>query len=99
MDSDYKHWARVAGEWIVWARKPHHDAFWAYRKALAAFIGQGYGEALDLGCGEGRVSVLLRDCGYHVTATDPVEAFISAAKQIKSAHSYTVATATRVTIR
>jgi hypothetical protein len=19
MDSDYKHWARIAGEWIVWA--------------------------------------------------------------------------------
>jgi hypothetical protein len=28
---DRKHWSQVAEEWIAWARKPNHDAFWAYR--------------------------------------------------------------------
>jgi hypothetical protein len=36
--------------------KPNHDAFWAYRASLAAFICRGNGQALDVGCGEGRVS-------------------------------------------
>ena len=40
---DRKHWSQVAEEWIVWARKPNHDAFWAYRDQLAAFIGRGNG--------------------------------------------------------
>jgi 2-polyprenyl-3-methyl-5-hydroxy-6-metoxy-1,4-benzoquinol methylase len=52
------------------ARTPNHDAFWAYRASLVAFIGRGEGEALDVGCGEARVSHLLKDCGYRVTATD-----------------------------
>ena len=69
---DHKHWSEVADEWIAWARKPNHDAFWAYRAALTAFIGPGHGRALDVGCGEGRISRELTNCGYQVTATDPV---------------------------
>jgi ubiquinone/menaquinone biosynthesis C-methylase UbiE len=74
-------------------RTPDHDAFWAYRSSLLAFIGRGQGEAVDVGCSEGRVSRVLKDCGYRVTATDPVEEFISAAEQAGSADEYKVATA------
>jgi 2-polyprenyl-3-methyl-5-hydroxy-6-metoxy-1,4-benzoquinol methylase len=74
MNADHGHWARIAPEWVAWARTPNHDAFWAYRASLLTFIGRGKGEALDVGCGEGRVSRVLKDCGYRVTATDPVEA-------------------------
>src|SRR6516162_496037 len=69
---DIEHWSRITAEWTAWARAPNHDAFWAYRASLLAFIGQGAGEALDVGCGEGRVSRLLKECGYRVTAVDPV---------------------------
>jgi 2-polyprenyl-3-methyl-5-hydroxy-6-metoxy-1,4-benzoquinol methylase len=72
MRVDYRHWSRIAAEWLAWARTPNHDAFWAYRGPLVTFIGRGQGEALDVGCGEGRISRVLQDCGYHVTATDPV---------------------------
>ena len=75
------------------ARAPNHDEFWAYRASLHSFIGQGAGDALDVGCGEGRVSRLLKECGYRVTAIDPVERFISAAKQAGSADAYKVAAA------
>jgi SAM-dependent methyltransferase len=92
MSLDQGHWSRIAAEWLAWARTPNHDAFWAYRASLVAFIGPGEGEALDLGCGEGRVSRVLKDCGYRVTATDPVEAFVSAAEQAGSADEYKVAT-------
>ena len=58
---------------------------------MLAFIGRGEGEAIDFGCGEGRVARVLKDCGYRVTATDPVEAFILAAEQAGSADDYKVA--------
>ena len=94
IEPDHRHWARHADEWIAWARTPGHDAFWAYRADLLGFIGQGAGAALDVGCGEGRVSRVLKECGYRVTATDPVAAFVRAAEEASSADAYEVAAAT-----
>ncbi len=90
-DTDTEHWSRVASEWIAWARAPNHDAFWAYRDALVGFIGRGAGEALDIGCGEGRVSRELKACGYRVTASDPVRAMVDAAREARSADDYAIA--------
>jgi len=90
---DIEHWSRIATEWMAWARAPNHDAFWAYRASLLAFIGQGAGDALDVGCGEGRVSRVLKECGYRVTAIDPVEKLVSAAEQAGSADTYGIAAA------
>src|SRR5262244_443913 len=90
---DVEHWSRIAAEWTAWARAPNHDAFWAYRASLLAFIGQGAGEALDVGCGEGRVSRVLKECGYRVTAIDPVEKLVLAAEQAGSADYYRIAAA------
>src|ERR1700737_2008 len=90
---DIEHWSRIASEWMAWARAPNHDAFWAYRGSLRAFIGQGAGDALDVGCGEGRVSLVLKECGYRVTAIDPVEKLVSAAEQAGSADAYRIAAA------
>src|SRR6516164_8795874 len=91
---DIEHWSRIAAEWTAWARAPNHDAFWAYRASLLAFIGRGEGDALDVGCGEGRVSRVLKECGYRVSATDPVELFVQAAEEARSADHYEVAAAT-----
>ncbi len=90
---DIEHWSRIACEWTAWARAPNHDEFWAYRAALLAFIGQGAGDALDVGCGEGRVSRVLKKCGYRVTAIDPVEKLLLAAEQAGSADAYRIAAA------
>lgn len=91
--TDIEHWSRIAAEWTAWARVPNHDEFWAYRNALLTFIGQGVGDALDLGCGEGRVSRVLKECGYRVTAIDPVEQLVFAAEQAGSADAYKIASA------
>jgi SAM-dependent methyltransferase len=93
---DREHWSQVAEEWMAWARKPNHDAFWAYRDSLVAFIGRGNGKALDVGCGEGRVSRELTGCGYQVTAIDPVHELVEAAAQAQSACDYAVAAATEL---
>ena len=91
---DRKHWSDVAEQWVAWARKPNHDAFWAYRAALAAFIGRGNGgKTLDVGCGEGRVSRELTACGFDVAAVDPVSRLVSAAVEAQSARNYAVASA------
>jgi SAM-dependent methyltransferase len=91
--ADAEHWRRVADQWIAWARTPGHDAFWAYRTGLASYIGTGSGHALDIGCGEGRISREMKALGYHVTAVDPVAALVEAAQQADSAHAYAVAPA------
>ena len=93
---DYKHWSQVAEEWLAWARKPNHAAFWAYRASLATFIGRGNGRALDVGCGEGRISRELTACGFQVTAVDPVSQFVGAAIEAQSARNYAVASATEL---
>jgi SAM-dependent methyltransferase len=92
--TDREHWSRVASEWIEWARLPGHDAFWAYRESLVHFVGPGNGEALDLGCGEGRVSRVMKGLGYRVTASDPVAELVKAAVGADSAHAYAIADAT-----
>jgi len=91
---DTEHWSRVSSEWIEWARAPNHDAFWAYRESLIAFVGRGEGEALDVRCGEGRVSRELKACGYRVTALDPVQELVNAAKEARSADDYAIASGT-----
>ena len=93
---DHEHWSRHAADWIAWARAPGHDAFWAYRDAFAAFVGTGQGQAIDIGCGEGRVSRLLKECGYEVTAADPVAQLVEAARAANSADHYRVAAATEL---
>jgi hypothetical protein len=40
MNADHEHWSQIAPEWVAWARTPNHDAFWAYRASLLAFIGR-----------------------------------------------------------
>jgi SAM-dependent methyltransferase len=93
-NADTEHWSRVSSEWIEWARAPNHDAFWAYRESLLAFVGRGEGEALDVGCGEGRVSRELKACGYRVTALDPVRELVNAAREARSADDYAIASGT-----
>jgi 2-polyprenyl-3-methyl-5-hydroxy-6-metoxy-1,4-benzoquinol methylase len=90
-NADTEHWSRVSSEWIEWARAPNHDAFWAYRESLLAFVGRGESEALDVGCGEGRVSRELKACGYRVTALDPVRELVNAAREARSADDYAIA--------
>ncbi|NDV01961.1 class I SAM-dependent methyltransferase [Pseudoroseicyclus tamaricis] len=94
--ADIAHWEGAAEDWIAWARRPGHDAYWAYEPVLRAFIGAGAGAAIDIGCGEGRVSALLVALGYHVTAIDPVERMVAAAREKGSADAYAIAPAAQI---
>lgn len=90
---DVDAWSEAATDWIAWARSEGHDAYWAYRTALLEFIGAGTGAAIDIGCGEGRLSRDLTALGYTVTACDGVAAMVAAARDAGSAQSYHTAPA------
>lgn len=94
MTQDVDHWDRAAQDWITWARTPGHDAFWAYQDAFAELVGPGTCEVIDIGCGEGRQSRLLKGLGHRVTAVDPVLAMVDAARDMASADDYILAPAT-----
>ncbi len=93
---DAAHWTSVADDWIAWAGTPGHDVFWRYKACFADFVGPGPGRALEIGCGEGRISRLLSDLGWSVTASDVVPAMLEAARAAESAAAYCLADARSV---
>ncbi|MEL6211076.1 MAG: class I SAM-dependent methyltransferase, partial [Pseudomonadota bacterium] len=94
--SDVENWAFAADEWIAWTRTENHDAYWAYERAFAGFVGPGRGVCIDLGTGEGRVSRTLGELGWRMTLVEPVDALLSAAKAAASGEAYVAAKANAV---
>jgi len=92
---DLDHWSAAAPDWIEWARAPGHDVFWAYRDALAVLLGPGEGRpAADIACGEGRLSRLLAELGWQVSASDGAPGMVEAARALASAPRIDLAPAT-----
>jgi 2-polyprenyl-3-methyl-5-hydroxy-6-metoxy-1,4-benzoquinol methylase len=60
-------------------------------RTLARFVGSGIGNAIEVGCVEGRISRELKTLGYRVTAADAVAALVEASRQANSADEYAVA--------
>lgn len=82
-------WESEARNWIAWARRPGHDAYWYYRDAFFDEIVPPAGRAtLDLGCGEGRVARDLSERGHRVTAVDSAPTLLAAAAKADPAGTY-----------
>jgi SAM-dependent methyltransferase len=71
-----------------WSQVAEEWLAWARKPNLA--------RALDVGCGEGRVSRELTACGFQVTAVDPVSRLVGAAIEAGSARNYAVASASEL---
>lgn len=65
-------WEAQAAAWASWVRTPGHDHhFHTYNWPAFLELLPPPGDAtLDLGCGEGRVGVALRELGHHVVGVD-----------------------------
>ena len=74
-------WEGRAAAWMAWARTPGHDAYWDYRDAFFALLPEPAGRALDVGCGEGRVTRDLAGRGHRMTALDASPSLVAAAAE------------------
>jgi SAM-dependent methyltransferase len=64
-------WESHADEWALWARRPGHDSYWQFHRAVFLALVPGPGTlTLDVGCGEGRVARDLAARGHRVVALD-----------------------------
>lgn len=79
----HERWEREAGAWARWVRTPGHDA-WHWRLNWPAFLEllPAPGRlTLDLGCGEGRGGVALRERGHRVVGVDAAPTLVGLARQ------------------
>lgn len=77
-----------------WAREPGHDACWYHRDAfLDGVVPAPRSRALDMGCGEGRVSRDLRARGRDVIGVDSSAPLVRHAAAADPAGAYLVADA------
>ncbi|MEA2348017.1 MAG: hypothetical protein QOG62_1804 [Thermoleophilaceae bacterium] len=76
-------WEDSAEQWIHWSRSETLDhAFWMLNlPAMLELLPEPSGKALDLGCGEGRVSRELKKLGYQVIGVEGSETLAQAARQ------------------
>ena len=86
-------WKSSAEAWITdqgkhgdWSRQQILDP--ALEDVFASVDGK---RVLDLGCGEGRYSRVLKSRGAHVTGIDPVPRFIERAKELDNDSTYVTA--------
>jgi SAM-dependent methyltransferase len=72
-------WEEEARNWIAWARRPGHDAYWEYSPRFFELVPAPGRATLELGCGEGRVARDLADRGHRVTGVDSSPTLLEAA--------------------
>lgn len=73
-------WEKEAENWIAWTRTPGHDAYHLYRDAFFELLPAPSASALEVGCGEGRVTRDLAALGHRVTGLDAAPSLIRAAQ-------------------
>ena len=87
-------WEREAENWVRWARKPGHDAYWVYGPSFFDEIVRPAGrQTLEVGCGEGRVSRDLKARGHRVIAIDNSPTLLRYAKEADRDGRYELADA------
>ena len=75
-------WERNAIAWAQWARAPMHDSYWRFhRDQFLALLPPPRRLALDLGCGEGRLSRDLKTRGYRVVGIDSAPTLVRLARE------------------
>lgn len=86
-------WEPEAENWVRWARKPGHDAYWYYRDGFFDLMVPAPGRrTLEIGCGEGRVARDLIARGHRVTGIDTARTLLRYARQDDPTAAYARAT-------
>jgi SAM-dependent methyltransferase len=75
-------WDAQAEAWARWTRTPGTDRHYPYNlRGFLELIPAPTGTALDLGCGEGRMGVALRERGHRVVGVDLSPALVELASK------------------
>jgi SAM-dependent methyltransferase len=83
-----EHWEHESSNWATWARRPDFDDYWRYSQAFFELLPPPGRRALEVGCGEGRVSRDLVKRGYRVTGLDASQTLIRLANDADEQGSY-----------
>jgi SAM-dependent methyltransferase len=74
-------WEENAPAWVRWAREPDHDSYWRFHRDRFLELVPPPGRlALDIGCGEGRLSRDLTALGHRFIGLDASPTLIEAAR-------------------
>jgi SAM-dependent methyltransferase len=79
----HERWEAEAQAWARWVRTPAHDE-WHWRLNWPAFLEllpQAGRLTLDLGCGEGRGGIALRNLGHRVVGVDAAPTMVGLASE------------------
>ena len=90
-----QHWEAQAESWIAVARADH-DSYWFYRDFFFELVPDPRGRAVEIGCGEGRVTRDLKERGHDVAGVDASPTLVAAARTLDSAGEYVVSDAARL---
>ena len=90
-------WESQATNWIAWARTPGHDAYWQYSPGfLGGVVPQEGRAAVEIGCGEGRVTRDLTRLGYSIVGLDASPTLVRAAQDADPQGRYLLGDAARL---
>jgi SAM-dependent methyltransferase len=92
-------WEDQAGNWLAWARRPGHDAYWHYRDAFFPLVPPPGRRTLEVGCGEGRVARDLTARGHRVVGVDDSPMLLQPAAQAHPEGRYVRADAAALPFR
>jgi SAM-dependent methyltransferase len=88
-----RHFEAHAEPWVRWVRTPGHDAYWYFRDAFLDRLPAPSGQALEVGCGEGRVTRDLRARGHAVVGVDVAPTLLRHAREADPGGAYLLADA------
>jgi SAM-dependent methyltransferase len=87
-------WEREALDWVAWAREPGHDSYWRYSPLFFDLVPPPRRRALDLCCGEGRLSRDLAARGHTVVGLDASPTLLDFAREADPEGEYVLGDAT-----
>jgi SAM-dependent methyltransferase len=92
--SGAEHWEGEAERWAAWARRPNSDSYW--RESAPAFfeiVPPPRRHAIEIGCGEGRVTRDLKARGHDVIGVDIAPTMVRLAAEADTDGKYVQADA------
>ena len=87
-----------AEQWIWLVRRPQ-EAYYTFRDAFFELVPEPGDGAIELGCGEGRVSRDLKARGHRVVGVDVAPTLVAAAQELDPEGQYVVADAAALPFR